>query len=121
MTPLADDPAVNADPVAGPHDHDIVGPDLREMQFVLVASAADSRRVRAKFKQAGDAGRVRPIAKSSSDSPTSMMKITSAATRNYRRTNQFPASRPRARPLPRDFNSQIGGDLAVEQAGQGAG
>ena len=51
----AEDAPVDGDPVAGPHDDDVVGPNVRDVYFLLVVSAADAGRMRPKFQQAGDA------------------------------------------------------------------
>ena len=63
--------------------------------------------------------RVRPMAKSSSDSPTSMMKMTSAATRNHDDGSVAAPSDPQGG-HGRQADGQVGGDLAAEQPADGA-
>ena len=51
----ADDPPVDGDPIAGPHDDDVVGPNIRDVYFLFLVSAADAGRMRPKCQQTGDA------------------------------------------------------------------
>ena len=112
--PLSD-PPVDGDPVAGPHDDDVVGPNVRDVDFLFAAVAADAGRVRPKGQQAGDA-------RAGAADGEVFQRLADAHDENDFGRDEEPGRRIGPAPSDpqgrhrREADRQVGGDLAVQQA-----